>query len=86
MPVAYLVLSIAHAGIRIGRKTYLIDMAGGTKRTDYVAVSNTVIGVLLLVAGGISALASLLSVEAVLILLGLMGVAGAVLALSLKDV
>ena len=86
MPVAYLVLSIAHAGIRIGRKTYLVDMAGGTKRTDYVAVSNTVIGVLLLVAGGISALASLLSVEAVLILLGLMGVAGTVLALSLKDV
>jgi hypothetical protein len=51
MPIAYLVVSVAHAGIRIGRKTYLVDMAGGTKRTDYVAVSNTVIGVLLLVIG-----------------------------------
>jgi len=86
LPSAYLVLSVAHAGVRIGRKTYLVDMAGGTKRTDYVAVSNTVIGVLLLVAGGVSALASLLSVEAVLILLGLMGAAGAVSALRLKDV
>ena len=86
IPVAYLVLSIAHAGVRIGRKTYLIDMAGGTKRTDYVSVSNTVIGVLLLVTGGVSALASLLSVEAVLILLGLMGAAGTVSALRLKDV
>ena len=86
IPVAYLVLSIAHAGVRIGRKTYLVDMAGGTKRTDYVAVSNTVIGVLLLVTGGVSALASLLSVEAVLILLGLMGAAGTISALRLEDV
>ena len=86
IPVAYLVLSIAHAGVRIGRKTYLVDMAGGTKRTDYVAVSNTVIGVLLLVTGGVSALASLLSVEAVLVLLGLMGAAGTISALRLEDV
>ena len=86
LPVAYLLLSVAHAGIRIGRKTYLVDMAGGTKRTDYVAVSNTVIGVLLLVTGGLSALASLLSVEAVLILLGLMGAAGTLLARRLIDV
>jgi hypothetical protein len=84
--IAYLVLSVAHAGVRIGRKTYLVDMAGGTKRTDYVSVSNTVIGVLLLVTGGVSALASLLSVEAVLILLGLMGAAGTVSALRLKHV
>jgi hypothetical protein len=86
LPVAYLLLSVAHAGVRIGRKTYLVDMAGGTKRTDYVAVSNTVIGVLLLVTGGVSALASLLSVEAVLVLLGLMGAAGTVSAFRLRDV
>jgi hypothetical protein len=86
LPVAYLVLSVAHAGIRIGRKTYLVDMAGGTKRTDYVSVSNSVIGVLLLITGGISALASLLSVEAVLVLLGAMGVAGTVSALRLDEV
>ena len=79
-------LSVAHAGVRIGRKTYLVDMAGGTKRTDYVSASNTVIGVLLLVTGGVSALASLLSVEAVLILLGIMGAAGTVSALRLEDV
>jgi hypothetical protein len=85
-PVAYLLLTVAHAGVRIGRKTYLVDMAGGTKRTDYVAVSNTVIGVLLLVTGGVSALAAILSVEAVLILLGVMGCVGTVLALGLKNV
>lgn len=86
LPAAYLLLSVAHAGIRIGRKTYLVDMAGGTKRTDYVSVSNTVIGVLLLVTGGVSALASLVSIESVLILLGLMGAAGTVSAVRLEEV
>jgi hypothetical protein len=86
LPVGYLLLSVAHAGVRIGRKTYLVDMAGGTKRTDYVAVGNTVIGVLLLVMGGLSALASLVSIAAVLITLGLLGAAGTLSAVRLKDV
>ena len=86
LPFGYLLLSIAHAGVRIGRKTYLVDMAGGTKRTDYVSVSNTIIGILLLVTGGVSALASLLSIEAVLILLGCLGAAGTLSALRLEEV
>ncbi|WP_111495494.1 MFS transporter [Marinobacter bohaiensis] len=85
-PAAFFVLSIAHAGVRLGRKTYLVDMAGGNKRTDYTSVSNTVIGVLLLVTGGISALASLISPTAVILLLGLMGAAGTVSAVRLKEV
>lgn len=85
-PLAFFILSIAHAGVRLGRKTYLVDMAGGNKRTDYTAVSNTVIGVLLLLAGGLSALASLVSNAAVIILLGLMGLAGTLSALRLKEV
>lgn len=85
-PLAFFVLSVAHAGVRIGRKTYLVDMAGGNKRTDYTAVSNTVIGLLLLLAGGLSALASLFSTEAVLWLLGGMGLAGTLASLRLKEV
>lgn len=85
-PAAFFVLAIAHAGVRLGRKTYLVDMAGGNKRTDYTAVSNTVIGVLLLVTGGLSALAALISSGAVIIMLGLMGLAGTVSALKLKEV
>lgn len=85
-PLAFFVLSIAHAGVRLGRKTYLVDMAGGNKRTDYTAVSNTVIGVLLLVAGGLSALASLISNGAVIVFLGLMGLAGTLSALRLREV
>ncbi len=85
-PLAFFILSIAHAGVRLGRKTYLVDMAGGNKRTDYTAVSNSVIGLLLLVAGGITALIALISSEAVIITLGLMGLAGTISALRLKEV
>ena len=82
----FFVLSIAHAGVRLGRKTYLVDMAGGNKRTDYTAVSNTVIGFLLLATGGLTALLSLISNAAVIVVLGLMGLAGTFSAIRLKEV
>ncbi|MBD3641296.1 MAG: MFS transporter [Marinobacter sp.] len=85
-PVAFFALSIAHAGVRLGRKTYLVDMAGGNKRTDYTAVSNTVIGVLLLATGGLTAAISVFSEVAVIIVLGLMGLAGMFSAIRLKEV
>jgi len=85
-PAGFFVLSIAHAGVRLGRKTYLVDMAGGNKRTDYTSVSNTVIGVLLLIVGGLTALVSMISEVAVILTLGLMGLAGAMSAVRLKDV
>jgi MFS family permease len=50
-PMVYFVLALVHDGVRMGRKTYLLDLSGGDKRTDYVAVSNTIIGALLLLAG-----------------------------------
>ena len=85
-PLAFFVLSIAHAGVRLGRKTYLVDMAGGNKRTDYTSVSNSVIGLLLLVTGGVTAAISLISDVAVILFLGFMGLAGTLSATRLKDV
>lgn len=85
-PAAFFVLSIAHAGVRLGRKTYLVDMAGGNKRTDYTSVSNTVIGLILLATGGLTAALSIISEVAVILTLGLMGLAGAISAVRLKDV
>ncbi|MBB5021746.1 MFS transporter [Desulfurispira natronophila] len=85
-PVAFFTLSIAHAGVRLGRKTYLVDMAGGNKRTDYTAVSNTLIGALLLVMGGVTALISMVSISLVILLLGLMALTGTVMAWQLKEV
>ncbi len=62
----FFVLSIAHHGIRLGRKTYIIDIAQGDLRTEYVAVSNTLIGVMLLLLGILSASVAQFSIEALL--------------------
>lgn len=51
MPLIYFVLTVGYQGIRIGRKTYLVDLADGNKRTDYVAVSNTLIGLYFFLVG-----------------------------------
>jgi len=85
-PVAFFVLSVAHSGVRIGRKTYLVDMAGGTKRTDYTAVSNTVIGVLLLAVGAVSTGVSLVGAQWALVFLGLMGALGTFWSWRLREV
>jgi MFS family permease len=80
-PLAFMGLGIAHAGVRLGRKTYLVDVAEGTRRTDYVAVSNTVIGALLLLAGAAGALAASVSVPATVAALAVASLAGAALSL-----
>lgn len=85
-PLAFFVLGIAHSGVRLGRKTYVVDMAGGNKRTDYVAVSNTVIGLLLLATGFIGLLAAVIAPIGVILVLSLLGLAGAVLGRRLPEV
>ncbi len=44
----FFVLSVAHAGVRTGRKTYSLDVKSGQDRTELVAFSNTAIGLILL--------------------------------------
>jgi len=85
-PVFFFLLSIAHSGVRMGRKTYLVDLAGGNRRTDYVAVSNTVIGAVLLAAGSVGALSSLISLSGVIVVLAAMGLAGAWMSARLPEV
>ncbi len=85
-PTAFFLLGIAHSGVRLGRKTYIVDMASGNKRTDYVSISNTIIGFILLITGGISALASLISTEGVILVLSLFGIFGAYRSYRLPNV
>lgn len=85
LPLAYFTLSIAHSGVRVGRKTYVVDLATGNKRTDYVAISNTVIGVLLLLVGSVGALAPLVGNAGIIALLATMGLAGALLGTTLPE-
>ncbi|GAB4168180.1 MAG: MFS transporter [Wenzhouxiangellaceae bacterium] len=82
----FFMLSIAHAGVRMGRKTYVVDLAGGNRRTDYVAVSNTVIGAVLLLTGAIGAISATVSIPAVILMLTAMGLGGAWLSWRLPEV
>jgi hypothetical protein len=85
-PTVFFVLMVAHSGVRLGRKTYVVDLAAGNRRTDYVAVSNTVIGIVLLILGGMGAVAQAFSVTFVIVVLSALGLAGAVTSWSLPEV
>lgn len=82
----FFVLSVVHEGVRQGRKTYLVDMAGGSKRTDYVSVSNTLIGVVLLIIGVLSGVIAQFSVVAVMTLFASFSLMAALLSLGMKHV
>ncbi len=85
-PLAFFLLAIAHEGVRIGRKTYVVDMATGDDRVIFVSVSNSIIGILLLVVGSVSALVSVFSVESVIFALSLLGLLGAYKSYQLPNV
>jgi predicted MFS family arabinose efflux permease len=82
---ALFVLNIGHAGVRIGRKTQIVDIAGGDAKAEYVAVSNTVIGVLLIGIGATVGAVSTSSLEAALLLLAVMALAGAAVSMRLEN-
>jgi hypothetical protein len=84
--VVLFVLGIAHAGVRIGRKTQLVDLASGDRKSDYVAVSNTLIGLLLLLIGAATGVLFEYGLELGIGVLSLMAVAGALLAMTMKNV
>ncbi|SHE37350.1 hypothetical protein SAMN02745148_00274 [Modicisalibacter ilicicola DSM 19980] len=85
--VVYGVLVIAHAGVRLGRKTYIVDMATRDQRALYVALSNTLTGILMLIVGGIiGALAQWLGSDGLLLVLALCALAAAATAQRLPEV
>lgn len=86
LAASFLAIGLAHSGVRIGRKTYLIDLATAETRASYVAVSNTVIGVLILLGGLVGGLAQVFGVPYVILLLGLLAWVGGLAAWDLKEV
>ncbi|WP_338688401.1 MFS transporter [Haloferula helveola] len=53
-PFLYLLFNIGYAGVRLGRKTWVVDAAEGDRRTDYVSASNTLIAVIILIVGALA--------------------------------
>ena len=85
MPLVLFVLMIAYHGVRQGRSTYLVDLAPEEKRAAYSAVTNTVIGALLLGAGVLGVGAALIGAQATLLLFAAMALAAALVARGLPE-
>lgn len=85
--LVYGALVVAHAGIRLGRKTYVVDLASADNRALYVALSNTLTGVLMLALGlVIGGLAQWLGSEWLLLILSGVAASAALCAQRLPEV
>ena len=74
--ILFFLLSIAHTGVRTGRKTYSLDVKDGHERTELVGFSNTAIGIILLSFGALyAALTPVLPFSVVYIMTGMLLVA-----------
>jgi hypothetical protein len=62
----------AGAGVRVGRKTYLVDGAPAEERPLYVALSNSLVGVITLASGGFGLVAEGFGVPALLLIFTLL--------------
>lgn len=82
----FLLLNVMHGGVRLGRKVYLVDMSDSQNRAAHVAVSNTVIGVLMFFGGLFGLLGGWLGYPAVVLLLGLLSLLAAGYAMRLPQV
>ena len=82
----YFAIALVHQGARLGRSTYVVDLGDTGGRTDYVAVSNTAMGVLLLIVGGLSSLVALAGPVPALVMLSVIGLVGVPVSLSMAEV
>ncbi len=84
--IVFFLVTLAHGAVRIGRKVYLVDMANNSNRAQYIAVSNTVIGVAMLLGGVIGVIADMSDVQTVILLLSMVAFAASVYIRRLPDV
>jgi hypothetical protein len=85
LPLALFVLMIGYHGVRQGRTTYLVDFAPPDKRLAYTAVANTTIGVVLMAAGLVGAVAGIAGPQVTLALFALLSAVAALVAYSLEE-
>ena len=83
--IGYFVLAGLHAGVRLGRKTYLTDLGNSEDRAQLTAVANTSIGVILLAGGGLIALIGLLGAPVAVAALAVPAFGAAALARGLPE-
>ncbi|HNP65106.1 MAG TPA: MFS transporter permease, partial [Woeseiaceae bacterium] len=86
LPLLLFVLMIAHQGVRLGRSVHVVDMADHDNRATYTALSNSVVGLILLAGGVFGVIAQWLGIGAVLAIFTAMAALAIVAAAALDDV
>lgn len=86
LPALLFVLMIAHQGVRLGRSVHVVDMADDDNRATYTALSNSVVGLILLAGGVFGVLAQWLGIGAVLAIFTSMAALAVIAAAGLDDV
>jgi MFS family permease len=81
----FLLIGFARAGVRLGRKTYLVDGAPQKEMPLYVALSNSLIGALTLLGSGLGLIAELLGLPPLIVLLALLSGTGALISWRLPE-
>lgn len=84
-PGLLFLLMIAYQGVRLGRSTHIVDMASREDRANYTALSNTVVGLLLLAGGLFGLLAEFAGEVAVLAVFAAMCVLAVPVAAGLRE-
>ncbi|MDE0589109.1 MFS transporter [Halocynthiibacter sp. C4] len=77
---------VCYQGVRSGRSIYLTDATSDDSRLDYTALSNTVIGCVLVAGLGLGAIAHFAGPNAALLLCAILSAAGALAATRLSPV
>lgn len=81
----FLLIGFAQAGVRLGRKTYLVDGAPDEDRPLYVALTNTIVGVMTLLAGALGIIAQVFSVQILLMIFIALTAVGVLVAWRMAD-
>ena len=86
IPALIFAAQIAYQGARAGRKTHLTDMDADGRTAVYTALSNTLIGVMLLAGGLLWLVSDMFGPGVVLLILSLMSGFGVLTAWRLSEV
>jgi hypothetical protein len=84
LPVVLFGLMVSYQGVRLARNVHLVNLANEETRAAYAAISNTIIGVVLLATGLFGVLAEVYDVQLVVWVLAGMSLLGGLLGFSLK--
>jgi hypothetical protein len=77
---------LSYQGVRLGRSTHLVDMADEDERAIFTAVSNTVVGVVILATGAFGAISDVIGLAWLFVIFAAAAAAALVAALGLDEV